>query len=181
MRRWSLKPIEGADHPERKHLTLREEAMLALLPTVVVLGVMGMVESFSRQRLLFASLGASAFLIYLDPGHGTNSARTLILSQMVSAIIGYLAFSTLGPNYLSMASAMILTIILMIMLDAVHPPAIPTTLSFAYNSGPIKNLLFFGLAVGLILLLVYVQKATLTALARRAHHRRAGEEETRTS
>ncbi|MEP0917981.1 HPP family protein [Leptolyngbya sp. DQ-M1] len=68
----------------------------------------------SRQRLLFASLAASAFLIYLDPQHGTNSVRTLVSAQIMSAVIGWLTFWWLGAGYFAAGSAMILTIVLMI-------------------------------------------------------------------
>lgn len=71
--RSSLKPIEGANRALRSRLDLKGELLLATAPTVTVLGVLALVEVLSRQRLLFASLAASAFLIYLDPQHGANS------------------------------------------------------------------------------------------------------------
>jgi hypothetical protein len=55
--------------------------MPALLPTLTVLAVLGLVEALSRQLLLFASLASSAFLIYLAPRHKANSLRTLCLAQ----------------------------------------------------------------------------------------------------
>jgi hypothetical protein len=66
--RESLRPVVGANRALRKHLTLRDELILALLPTLVVLGVLAFVEVLSRQRLLFASLASSAFLIYYTRG-----------------------------------------------------------------------------------------------------------------
>lgn len=82
--RESLKPVEGANRSLRQHLGLRGELTLALLPTLTVLGVFAFIEVLSQQRLLFASLASSAFLIYLDPQHGMNSVRTLIVSQLLS-------------------------------------------------------------------------------------------------
>jgi CBS-domain-containing membrane protein len=75
----------------------------------------------SEQRLLFASLASSAFLIYLDPQHGTNAVRTLVLSHLMAALIGWATFALLGSGYLSGGSAMVATIFLMIVLDVVHP------------------------------------------------------------
>ena len=55
-------PLEGAARGMRLRLSLRGEFALALLPTATVLGVhgvlgvLGLVEALSRQRLLFASL-----------------------------------------------------------------------------------------------------------------------------
>lgn len=103
----------------------------------------------SRQRLLFASLASSAFLVYLDPQHGTTSGRTLLLSQMMAAAVGLATYLPLGPGYMAGGSAMVVTIVLMILIDAVHPPAVSTSLSFAFRAGNETNLMLFALAVGI--------------------------------
>ena len=61
---------------------------------------------------------------------------------------------------------MILVIVLMILLDAMHPPAVSTALSFAFRTGPESNLLLFGLAVGVTVTLVLLQRAALWLLNR---------------
>lgn len=153
-------------NPSSPRRNLRAELALALLPTATMLIVLWGVEAFSHQRLLFASLASSAFLIYLDPTHRTNSTKTLVLSQIMAGLIGYGAGHWLGPGYLAAAGAMILAIALMIGLDALHPPAVSTALSFAFRSGPESNLLLFALAVGLIAVLVILQRATTFLAAR---------------
>jgi CBS-domain-containing membrane protein len=164
--RESLKPMEGADRSLRRRLDLKGEFVLALLPTIVVLVMLGMVEAFSRQRLLFASLASSAFLIYLDPQHGTNSVRTLVISQMTAALVGFLTFSAFGPGYAAAGGAMVVTIVVMILLDAVHPPAVSTSLSFAFRAGNDDNLMLFGMAVMIVALLVVMERVSLWLLAR---------------
>lgn len=161
-----MKPIEGANRSLRRRLTLKGEFALALAPTAIVLGVLALVEALSQQRLLFASLASSAFLIYLDPQHGTNSVRTLTLSQTMAAIIGFLAYAILGAGYVSGGIAMVITISLMIVLDVVHPPAVATSLSFALRAGDQSNLVLFGLAVGVTATLVLLERFALWLLAR---------------
>lgn len=168
----SLTPIQGANRALRQRLSLKGELLLALLPTASVLIVFALVEAFSQQRLLFASLASSAFLIYLDPQHGTNTARTLGISQLAAALIGLLSYLALGAGYLSGGTAMILTILMMIVFDVVHPPAVSTSLSFALRAGPIGNLALFVLTLGMILLLVGVQRASLYLLARISRNQR---------
>ena len=90
-KRSSLKPVEGAKRSLRRRLNLQGEFILALMPTITVLGVFALVEVFTRQHLLFASLASSAFLIYLDPQHATNSVRTLLLKVFVSQLFGIAA------------------------------------------------------------------------------------------
>lgn len=164
--RQSLQPIEGANRSLRRRLTLRGEFTLALLPTAVVLSVLALVEVLSQQRLLFASLASSAFLIYLDPQHGTNSVRTLTIAQFIAATVGFLAYSILGNGYLSGGTAMVLTIGLMILLDVVHPPAVATSLSFALRAGNQSNIVLFGLAVGVTATLVLLERFALWLLTR---------------
>ena len=170
-KRSSLKPVEGAKRSLRRRLNLQGEFILALMPTITVLGVFALVEVFTRQHLLFASLASSAFLIYLDPEHGTNTVRTLVISQMMAATIGLVTYLTLGSGYLSGGSAMVATIVLMILLDAVHPPAVATSLSFALRAGKENNLVLFGLAVGITAMLVVIERFTLWLLTRYGNQR----------
>lgn len=166
----SLKPMEGAARRARRRLSVRQEMILALLPTATILVVLGLVEALTRQRLLFASLASSAFLIYLDPEHGTNSVRTLMLAQVLAAITGWATFEALGPGYASAGSAMVATIALMIALDAVHPPAVATAMSFGLRAGDESNLVLFGLALTITAVLVIMERAAVWLLARYGPH-----------
>lgn len=165
MEKKSLRPVPGAERAGRKRLSLKSELILALLPTIAVLLVFFLVESFSQQRLLFASLASSAFLIYLDPQHGANQVRTLFWAQSLAAIIGFASYMTFGPGYLGAALAMIAVILLMIPLDIVHPPAVSTVLGFAFRSGDESNLALFGMALVMIVMLVLLEQITLRLLA----------------
>lgn len=162
--RSSLKPLEGANRSLRKRLNWKGELALATAPTVVILTVFALVEVLTQQRLLFASLASSAFLIYLDPQHGTNTVRTLVISQIMAAGIGFTTYVLLGSGYLSGGTAMITTIVLMILLDVMHPPAVATSLSFALKAGNENNLVLFGLAVGITAVLVGLERFALWLL-----------------
>lgn len=61
---------------------------------------------------------------------------------------------------------MLIIIMLMILLDAMHPPAVATALSFAFRAGDESNLLLFGLALAITVALVILQRIALWALAR---------------
>lgn len=148
----------------RPRMSLRHELALALLPTLVVLLVLLLVERFGHQRLLFASLASSAFLIYLDPGHRTNQAGTLFWAQSLGALLGALGLVVFGSGYWGAAVAMVAVIALMVTFDIVHPPAVATALSFAFGSGHESTLLLFGLALGMVVLLVLLERAMLRLL-----------------
>jgi CBS-domain-containing membrane protein len=123
------------------------------------------VEVLSRQRLLFASLASSAFLVYLEPHHRSTTVGTLILSQLIAVTVSLFANFVLSAGYLSGAVAMVITIGCMIALNVVHPPAVSTSLSFAFQAGSENNLVLFSLAVGAIALLVGLERFVLWALA----------------
>lgn len=159
-------PVEQAARAARRRLSVGGELALAFLPTATVLLVLALVEVLSRQRLLFAALASSAFLIYLDPFHGMNTVRVLMLSHLLAAIAGLVTALALGNGYLAAGSAMVVTIVAMILLDVVHPPAVSTTLSFAFRSGAESNLILFVLAVGITAMLVVLERVTLWLIAR---------------
>jgi CBS-domain-containing membrane protein len=162
----SLQPIKEVRRSPRRKLGLKGELILAFAPTALVLLVFAAVKALTNQPLLFASLASSASLIYLDPQHTTNTLRTLSLSQMMAATIGLLTHLLFGAGYLSGGVAMVLTIFLMIIADVVHPPALSTSLSFAFRANNESNLVLFGLAVGIIVLLAVLQKSVLWLLVR---------------
>lgn len=150
----------------RSRMPLLQELALALLPTLVVLVVLFVIERFGHQRLLFASLASSAFLIYLDPTHGTNRIGTLFWAQSLGALMGVLGLVLFGSGYLGAALAMVAVIALMVTFDIVHPPAVSTALSFAFGAGHQSTVLLFGLALGMLVLLVLLERVMLRLLAR---------------
>lgn len=137
-----------------------------MLPTITVLIVFGIVERVTHQRLLFASLLSSAFLIYLDPEHPTNKIRTLVSAQLGAAIAGAALLAVIGPGYLAAAIAMVISIGGMLALDAVHPPAVSTALAFAFKGDDESNLLVFVAAVAVVAILVALEQGSLWMLRR---------------
>jgi CBS-domain-containing membrane protein len=149
-----------------RRLRLKDELLLALLPTATVLLTVALVEKFGqRQHLLCAALASSAFLIYLDPDHQTNAVRTLVISQMIAAGVGTAAWSILGSGFVSAGIAMSALIALMILLNVVHPPAVTTSLAFSLRPDKSSSLVLFGLALAITAGLVLLQRAVLWLVA----------------
>jgi CBS-domain-containing membrane protein len=116
--------------------------------------------------LLFSSLASSAFLIYLDPESSMNNVRTLALAQIGAAAIGVICYLLIGSGYLSGGTAMVLSIGGMIVLNAMHPPAVSTALSFALRAGDESSLALFVMAVGITVVLIVLQRSALWMLRR---------------
>ena len=150
--------------PSRR--SIGNDLALALLPTLTILVVFGVLERFAGQQLLFTSLASSAFLIYLNPRHATNRVRTLVLAQGTAAVSGVILQRLLYPGFGAAAAAMVLTIVVMILINALHPPAVSTSLAFSFYPITIPYLAMFGLAVGLIVTLIALQRVSVYLLKR---------------
>ena len=87
-------------------------------------------------------------------------ARRLV-AALAGAVLGYGFHEWLGPGYLSAALALVSIIAVMISTNTMHPPAVSTALNFAFRAGTGEgNLALFGLAVGLVLVLLAVQRGS---------------------
>jgi len=142
------------------------ELFLALPPTVIVLVAVLTIELLRHHRILFASLASSAFLIYRDPGHRMNTLRVTVSAHVVAVAWGIGAESLFHPGYLAAAVAMVGTIIVLIVLNIVHPPAVSTTLGFAFVSRQDQVVGLFLLALVMVAALVLMQRASVWTLHR---------------
>lgn len=166
LKRASLRPLDGCEQTARQQLSLRGELTLALMPTLTVLAVFALVEYFDQQRLLFVSLAATAFSIYHDPHHKTNHVATVLVAQIGAAVLGIASGYALGFGYLAGGVAMIAIIVLTLTLDRLHAPAVTTALSFAFRVESKNDFPLFAVAVGLLGVLVLLQRAALQLVAR---------------
>ena len=163
----------------REHRSWREiarEFLLALLPTLTVLATFALVARYAEHRLLFASLASSAFSIYISPAHRMNRVRTLLLAQGGAALIAYGASALFGPSYAVAGACVVLAIALMVLLDVMHPPAVSTALSFGFTASKPSGLVIFAIALGMLILLVLLQRAMHNVLHRGSHEHAAEEE-----
>lgn len=164
---------------DQRPFTLKEELWLALMPTAVVVLLLIAIEAVAEQRILFASLASSAFLIYVDPGHAINRVRTVVLAHGIAASIGVGVDLIMGTGYAPAAVSMVLTIFITLALRAVHPPAISTALTFAFRPGDADKWVIFMGALVVIAVLVVIQQVSVRLLMRmvkrrRLHHSAAG-------
>lgn len=154
----------GESSPVGGQFGLGGELLLAIMPTLTILAVLFLYERLSRQIYLVSSLSSTAFLIYLDPFNSMNQMRTILIAQVSAAIIGLASYVLLGPGYLSVAVAVISLIVVMVVFRAVHPPAVSTTLVFAFRAGNESNLVLFGMALGIIVVMVFMEQSFLWVL-----------------
>lgn len=142
------------------------EVALAVPPTLVVLAVILAIENVTREHLLFASLASSAFLIYSVPLEYMNGIRVMVIAQGIGCCCGVAAALLLGSGYGAGALAMVVTILLLVTLDLVHPPAISTSIGFAFVAPKDRTLVLFAIALMLLGVLVVLQRVAVWTLGR---------------
>lgn len=161
-----MKETSSASKNIVRRFDLTTDILLAVIPTAVMIGVLALLKTFSKQDILFSSLASSAFLIYLDPEHPANSIRTLLISQLSAALTGYLVYIIIGAGYLSAGISMIIVILIMILARAMHPPAVSTALVFAFQYSKVNTLLLFFFAVLLLMILIALQRSSAWLIKR---------------
>ena len=67
---------------------------------------------------------------------------------------------------MSLKDEFVPAILFMILLNALHPPAVGTSLIFAFRAGEESNLVLFGLAVTMTVMLVLLEQWALWAMVR---------------
>ena len=160
-----LLPFGPARVPRRRG-GLPGEILLAVPPTIAVLGALLSIERLTGQHLLFASLASSAFLIYRDPTNPMNNLRVMVGAHVLAVVVGTAPALVLGAGYRAAGVALLLTIALLVVLNIVHPPAISTTLGFAFYAHQADTIPIFLLAIGMLVALVILERLALFTLHR---------------
>jgi CBS-domain-containing membrane protein len=142
------------------------ELALALPPTLTVIATLFFVEMLTTQRVLFASLASSAFLIYREPTHGMNSVRVMTGAHLAATVLGVGCAFVLGAGYVAAAAAMTLTIVVLVLGEMVHPPAVSTALGFAFYARQDDAMGAFLLALVMLAVLVVLERLAVWTLIR---------------
>jgi CBS-domain-containing membrane protein len=142
------------------------ELALALPPTLTMIATLFFVEVLTSQRILFASLASSAFLIYREPTHGMNSVRVMASAHVAATALGIGCAFLLGAGYVAAALAMALTIVVLVLGGLVHPPAVSTALGFAFYARQDEAVGVFLLALLMVAVLVVLERVAIWTLAR---------------
>lgn len=127
---------------------------------------MALAVRFAHQRVLFASLAVSVFLVYREPHHGMNGIGAMTGGHLTALALGLAAAAWLGSGYAAAALAMAGTIVVLIAAGGVHPPAIATALAFGFGAIAPETIVVFVLCLAGLAALLVLQRS----LARIARH-----------
>lgn len=143
-------------------------AIRAALFATIAAALLGSIAWSTGMPFLFPAFGASAFIVFALPKSPAAAPRNVIVAQFVGAATGWIciracsvdpAGATLShlfglPHVLATSLSLGVTTLLMLLLDAPHPPAGATTLIVSLGSMP--EAWHIGVVVASCCLLVFL-------------------------
>ncbi|MBO5547738.1 MAG: HPP family protein [Candidatus Methanomethylophilaceae archaeon] len=117
------------------------------------IGFLGILWAFYDLPLLIASLGSTAVTLYGLPKAPAAKPKSAILGQFSSAICGWVVQYLLGSEWYACAIAVMLSLIVMVLLNCVHPPGGATALSAVLMPMP-WTFIFAPVLVGVMFLVI---------------------------
>ena len=112
------------------------QQFVRMVGCLIGIGFLGILWAFYDLPLLIASLGSTAITLYALPKAPAARPKNAIIGQVSSAICGWCVQFTLGTEWYSCALAVALSLIVMVLLDCVHPPGGATALSAVLTPQP---------------------------------------------
>jgi CBS-domain-containing membrane protein len=116
-----LEKLKGGGPPLPVHFNL------AILKSgfggFLAIAFVGWLAQIAGQPMILGSLGASCVMLFGFPDLPFSQPRNVLCGHLITAAIGLICLSVLGPSSWAMALALALSLIAMISLGLAHPPA----------------------------------------------------------
>ncbi len=120
---------------------------------LVGIGCCALLAHLTQQPFIIAPFGASAVLLYGAPSSPLAQPRNLIGGHMIAGVVGILCCRIFGAGWYTMALAVTLAILAMMVTGTVHPPGGATALLCALQGTTHFSFLLLPLAAGVAILL----------------------------
>ncbi|MCL4399395.1 HPP family protein [Candidatus Parvarchaeota archaeon] len=154
------KEYRHSEYRKRKHKRNRENIIIPLLTTSIVLVILiftldqinfGIRTAFGASALIFTSFASSAFIIFMMPYSKAAKTSRFVKSYVIAGIIGYIGFSASAYiNFYLIAGLIIFFVSLLLFeTDSEHPPALGIAMAFLLYRVPLTGILilFAGIAI----------------------------------
>jgi len=102
---------------------------IRVVGSVIAIAILGVLYYIYDMPLLIASFGSSAVTLFALPKAPAAKPYNVIVGQFSSAICGWGAQYLLGSTWYGAAAAVVLSLVVMVLLNCVHPPGGATALT----------------------------------------------------
>jgi CBS-domain-containing membrane protein len=105
---------------------------IALVIIIVQSVNFGALYGFGSSAVIFASIGSSAFILFVMPKSRAANKTALVISYSFAGIVGYFAYILSVYFGIALAAAIAITAVssLMVVSKQEHPPAVGLALAF---------------------------------------------------
>ena len=114
----------------------------ALVAIIYVLDYVniGLEKGFGYSSIIFASFGASGFILFMMPGTYAARKGVFVKSYFIGGVIGYIGYVLIGilGFYASAAIVLLFVALLLHVTESEHPPAVALAFAFVlFNVGAV--------------------------------------------
>ena len=127
--------------------------IIRAIGSFVGIAFLGVLYCFYDLPLLVASLGSTAVTLFALPKAPAARPKSAIVGQISSAVVGWGTQYLLGSEWYACAVAVMLSLVVMVALDCVHPPGGATALT-AILTPQDWTFIFAPVGVGVVFLVV---------------------------
>ena len=120
MRRLMAKARGGHARPSTPHWA---HTLLSGACSFVAIALLAWLSETGVHPLVLGSFGASCVLLFGYPDSPFSQPRHIVLGHTLSTLMGLAVLMTVGAHWWSMALAVALSIMVMMKLGTMHPPA----------------------------------------------------------
>jgi len=132
--------------------------IIRAIASLIGIGFLGILWSFYDLPLLVASLGSTAVTLFAMPKAPAARPKAVIVGQFASAVCGWGTQYLLGSEWYACAVAVMLSLVVMVLLDCVHPPGGATALTAVLTPQP-WTFIFAPVLVGAVFLVIVAYAA----------------------
>ena len=120
MRRLMAKARGGHARPSTPHW---DHTLISGACSFVAIALLAWLSETGVHPLVLGSFGASCVLLFAYPDSPFSQPRHIVLGHTLSTLLGLTVLMLFGADWWSMALAVALSIMLMMKLGTMHPPA----------------------------------------------------------
>ena len=131
-----------------------QEVLRTCIGTILGIGGVALLAEYTELPLIIAPFGASAVLLYSATTSPLAQPRNLLIGHFVSALIAITCCKIFGNGIVPTVLAVSLAIVVMMLLDAVHPPGGATALLCMLQNTTSYTFLLTPIVTGVLILLV---------------------------
>ena len=131
-----------------------QEIIRTCIGTGLGIGGIAILAQYTELPFLIAPFGASAVLLYSAASSPLAQPRNLVIGHMSSGFVAITCCRLLGNTVYALVFAVTLAIVVMMLLDAVHPPGGATALLCMLQGTTSYTFLFLPVLIGAMILLM---------------------------